>query len=69
MLEPSALTLVKRMQSNPRFIVCDEDGPVRKFYTKTEAVQWVRERPELILEVLPKPKQPNVFETTEDAVF
>jgi hypothetical protein len=49
--------------------VHDEFGIVRKFYTKTEANQWLKARPECRLEVLPKPKEPSIFETTPAAVF
>jgi hypothetical protein len=57
------------MDPKPRFIVLDDDGPVRRFYTKYEANQWVKARPELRVKVLPKEKQPNIFESTEEAVF
>jgi hypothetical protein len=57
------------MNPSPRFVVSDEEGPVRKFYTKKEASEWAKTRPELILEALPKPKAVNMFEITEEAVF
>jgi len=49
--------------------VCDQEGPVRKFFTKSEAMQWVKTRPELILKINPKQKEPSVFETTPEAIF
>lgn len=56
-------------KQNPRYIVHDELGPVRTFFTKLEATRWIKARPECRVETLPKPHEPSIFETTEEAVF
>lgn len=52
-----------------RYLAVDDVGSVRKFFTKSEALSWIKARPELRLETLPKKPKPNIFETSEEAVF
>lgn len=52
-----------------RYIVQDEFGPVRKFYTKAEAARWAKERPGCRVVVEPKVVPSSVFDTTPEAVF
>lgn len=42
-----------------RFEVCDEDGPLRRFHTRAEAVAWML--PGMTLRVLPRPKKVDLF--------
>jgi hypothetical protein len=60
---------VREMKKNPKYIVCDEEGPLRVFYTKQEALKWMGHRPEFELNTLVKEKEPSVFEITPEAVF
>lgn len=53
----------------PRYLAVDDDGPARKFYSKLEATNWIKARPEFRLEVLPAPQKQNIFETSEPAIF
>lgn len=59
------------MKPDVKYIVYDEYGPVRKFYTKSEAARWVKTRPECRMVAAPKKNvhEPSVFETTPAAVF
>ena len=53
-----------------RFVIHDDEGPIRTFHTKKEAVDFLTGKRGLRLVELPKPpKPPSVFETTEPAVF
>lgn len=42
-----------------RYVVHDEDGPLRRFANKAEALAWLM--PGMRLEVLPKPTKPDWF--------
>jgi len=44
-----------------RFIVCDEGGALRSFFSKNDAAAFMRDRPELTLKVLPKEIKPDLF--------
>ena len=50
-----------------RFIVCDEEGPIRKFYSRADAKRFMASRPELKLVVEDKPKLDT--STWEEAPF
>lgn len=52
-----------------KYVVHDEDGPVRKFANKAEAKRWVAGRNELTLLKIPQDKTPSIFETSEEALF
>lgn len=45
-----------------RFIVCDEGGALRSFFSKDDALAFMRDRPELELKVLPIEPKPNYLE-------
>lgn len=49
-----------------RFVVADEDGPLRAFNTRSEALFFMQEGMTLI--VLPKPPKPSL-DHFEDAPF
>lgn len=42
-----------------RFVVHDEDGPLRRFATRAEAQAWMLDGMRLV--VLPKPAKPDWF--------
>lgn len=49
-----------------RYIVHDEDGPLRSFYTRAEAIAFMTD--DMTLQVLPKPKKDKInFEEEEEA--
>lgn len=50
-----------------RFLVSDEFGPLRAFYTRQEALFFMQEG--FTLTVLPKPSKRNVLESLGDAPF
>jgi hypothetical protein len=56
-----------------RFVVHDEEGPVRTFWTRQEAVNWMCGRAEMWLEVRPavsrRELQRQMLEESELAVF
>ena len=52
-----------------KYVVHDEDGPVRKFVSKSEAKRWVAGRTDLTLLKIPQDKTPSIFETSEEALF
>jgi len=52
-----------------KYVVHDEDGPVRKFVSKSEAKRWVAGRADLTLLKIPQDKIPSIFETSEEALF
>lgn len=43
----------------PRFVVHDEDGPIRAFYTRAAAQAWMSEGMRLV--VLPKEAKPDPY--------
>jgi hypothetical protein len=47
------------MKTQLRYRVCDEDGTLRKFATKTEATHFMGCRKDLILQVDKKQKAPT----------
>jgi len=51
----------------PRYQVTDECGPLRMFWTKKEAEQWMQ--PWMKLVVLPKPKREKQFAEFEEALL
>jgi hypothetical protein len=54
----------------PRFVVCDEEGELRSFHSKAEAVAFIGEREdELVIKVLPKRPRPNPFELVGECLF
>lgn len=53
-----------------RFIVSDEEGPLRRFFTREEAEYFMRSDSELTLKVLPRPKVKRIdFSLFEEAPF
>ena len=56
-----------------RYVVRDDHGPVRTFWTRADAVRWMCGRPEMALEVLPAPSrrelQRQMLAESEPAVF
>lgn len=55
-----------------RFIVHDEDGPLRQFWTKAEALKWLTDGMHLvILPKLrkPKPEKPDWFVICGEALL
>lgn len=50
-----------------RFIVYDEDGPLRKFYTRAEALAWMLDGMRLV--VLPKKPKPDWFTVCGEALL
>lgn len=53
-----------------RFVVYDELGSLRAFYSKQDAVRFIGNRKDLVLHVLPKPKKPVLdISLFEDALF
>lgn len=53
--------------NGPRFQVHDEDGPVRAFWTRADALAWMNLRAGLRLVVRPRP--PKVEIPFEPALF
>lgn len=45
--------------SAPRFVVHDEDGPLRAFYTRAAAQAWMSKGMTLV--VLPKEAKPDLY--------
>lgn len=53
-----------------RFIVEDSEGPLRRFFTRDEALRFIGDDKSLKLKVLPKPKKEKVdLSMFEDAPF
>ena len=53
-----------------RFIVSDEEGPLRRFFSRDEAERFMSGNPELTLKVLPKPpKERFDFSLFDEAPF
>jgi hypothetical protein len=56
-----------------RYVVHDEEGPVRTFWSRQEAVNLMCGRPEMDLEVIPAPSrrelQRQLLADSEPAVF
>ena len=53
-----------------RFIVYDDLGPLRAFYSKQDALRFIGNRKDLTLHVLPKPPKPRLdLSQFEDALF
>lgn len=51
-----------------RFWVYDEDGPLRGFHTKVEALEWML--PGMWIVVKPKPEKPKInLDMFEEAPF
>lgn len=50
-----------------RFLVVDEDGPLRQFWTRAEAVAWML--PGMNLVVLPKKPKPDWFAILGEALL
>jgi hypothetical protein len=55
----------KAVPAKPRYQVTDESGPLRMFWTKAEAQQWMQ--PYMRLIVLPKPKLELQYIEVEEA--
>lgn len=54
---------------NWRYRVDDENGPIRYYESKKEALRWVASRPNFRLVTLPKAKGPINWYDFEPAVF
>lgn len=52
-----------------RFVVSDEDGELRRFCTKTDALAFMKDRPELSLRILPPQKKINPCELVGECLF
>jgi hypothetical protein len=52
-----------------RYVVSDELGPLRTFWTKKEALRWIQSRDDCTLLETPKSKPPSIWEDFEPAVF
>ena len=53
-----------------RFIVSDDEGPLRRFFTLDEAKRFMGEDPTLQLNILPRPKKETInLSSFEDALF
>jgi hypothetical protein len=53
-----------------RFIVSDEEGPLRRFFTRDEAEYFMRSDSSLTLKVLPRPKNKRLdLSQFEEAPF
>lgn len=53
-----------------RFIVSDSEGPLRRFFTREEALRFMGDDDSLKLEALPRPKKERIdLSIFEDALF
>jgi hypothetical protein len=56
-----------------RYVVHDDDGPIRTFWTRQEAVNWMCSRGDFWLEVIPMPsrseRQAQMLREAGEAVF
>jgi hypothetical protein len=52
-----------------RFIVSDEDGELRRFTTKADALAFMKDRPKFSLRILPPRKPINVLELVGECPF
>ena len=53
-----------------RFIVSDEEGPLRRFFTRDEAERFMGGDPHLTLKILPRPRKERFdFSLFEEAPF
>ena len=53
-----------------RFIVKDSEGPLRRFFTREEALRFMGDDNSLKLKVLPRPKKERIdLSMLEDAPF
>ena len=52
-----------------RFVVSDEDGELRKFTTKADALAFMKDRPEFSLRTLPPRKKVNPCELVGECLF
>ena len=50
-----------------KYIVCDEDGPIRVFYDKKEAVAFLQQ--DWTIQTIKTGKKPVDFNTFEEAPF
>ena len=49
-----------------RFLVYDDEGLVRRFRSKQEAEWFMKNKPEMTLKTLPKPKDKSYQKALED---
>ena len=65
--------MADRMEWPARYVVRDDSGPVRTFWTRVDAVRWMCGRPEMALEVIPAPSrrelQRQMIADSDPAVF
>lgn len=65
--------MANRMAWPAKYVVHDEHGPLRTFWTRAEAVRWMCGRREMALEVIPAPSrrelQRQTIADSDPAVF
>lgn len=52
-----------------RYAVCDEDGELRSFYTRAEALEFIGGRPEFHIKVKPRKPKPNPFDIVGECLI
>ena len=52
-----------------RFVVCDDDGELRSFYTRAEAMEFIGDRTEFHLVVKPRKPKPDVFQLVGECLI
>lgn len=52
-----------------RYAVCDEDGELRSFYTRAEALQFIGDRTEFFIKVKPRKQKVDPFTLVGEALI
>lgn len=52
-----------------RYVVCDDDGELRSFYTRAEATEFIAGRSEFHIVVKPRKPKPDVFKLVGECLI